>query len=560
MVNMSESFKELFEQSLKQTEMRSGKIIEATVVSIDKDFAMIDAGLKSESFIPVSSLKNNDGELEFAVGDKINVVLESLDNNSGETVLSRDKAKKIEIWDKIQKAFENNETVFGRITNHVRGGYTMDVEGLKAFLPGSLVDTRPVKDIAHLENKDIELKVVKIDTKRNNIVVSRKAVIEENNSGDKDAILEKVSEGSVLKGIVKNITDFGAFIDLGGADGLLHITDISWSRISHPSDVLSIGQEIDVKVINFDKEKQRISLGMKQLGEDPWLNVASEIPVGTKLIGTVTNITDYGCFVKLKEGIEGLVHTSEMDWTNKNVNPHKVVSIGQEVEVIVLELDAENHRISLGMKQCKPNPWIEFDKKHKPGEKVVGKIRTITEFGVFIGLEGGIDGLVHVSDVAWDNPSKVMKTLKKGEEVEAVLVSVNTELERVALSMKQLLKDPFKTFVEKHPKGSIVAGKVTKIQDNGAVVMLDEENNIDGFIRISEISSGHTKDVRDELSEGQEVEAKIINIDTKKRSISLSIKAINEDKKAASNKSNYKVEQITPTTLGDLIKEQLNKK
>ncbi|AJC48459.1 30S ribosomal protein S1 [Allofrancisella guangzhouensis] len=555
---MSENFKELFEQSLKQTEMRIGKIIEATVVSIDKEYAMIDAGLKSESFIPVSSLKNSSGEIEVAPGDKINVVLEALDNSCGETRLSRDKAKKIELWDRIEKAFESNETVLGRITNHVRGGYTMDVEGLRAFLPGSLVDTRPIKDIAHLEDKDIELKVVKIDTKRNNIVVSRKAVIEESSSGDRDAMLEKISEGSVLKGIVKNITDFGAFIDLGGVDGLLHITDISWSRISHPTDVLSIGQEIDVKIIKFDKEKQRISLGIKQLGEDPWLNIAKELPVGAKLAGNITNITDYGCFVKLKEGIEGLVHTSEMDWTNKNVNPHKAVSIGQEVEVIVLELDADNHRISLGIKQCKPNPWSEFEKNYKPGDKVTGKIRSITEFGVFIGLEGGIDGLVHISDVAWDNPAKAIKELKKGDEVEAVLVSVNTDLERIALSMKQLSEDPFKNFVSLHPKGSLVKGKVTKVQENGAVVMLDENNNIDGFIRIAEVSVDHTKDVRDELSEGQEVESRIINIDTKKRSIALSIKAVEED--ASANKSNYKVEQMTPTTLGDLIKEQLNKK
>lgn len=558
---MSENFKELFEQSLKQTEMRIGKIIEATVVSIDKEFAMIDAGLKSESFIPVSSLKNSNGELEVAAGDKINVVLEALDNSCGETRLSRDKAKKIELWDRIENAFENNETVLGRITNHVRGGYTMDVEGLRAFLPGSLVDTRPIKDVAHLEDKDIELKVVKIDTKRNNIVVSRKAVIEESNSGDRDAMLEKISEGSVLKGIVKNITDFGAFIDLGGVDGLLHITDISWSRISHPTDVLSIGQEIDVKVIKFDKEKQRISLGIKQLGEDPWLNIANELPVGAKLMGTVTNITDYGCFVKLKEGIEGLVHTSEMDWTNKNVNPHKAVSIGQEVEVIVLELDADNHRISLGIKQCRANPWNEFEKNFQTGDKVTGKIRSITEFGVFIGLDGGIDGLVHISDVAWDNPAKAIKELKKGDEVEAVLVSVNTDLERIALSMKQLSEDPFKNFVNVHPKGSLVKGTVSKIQDNGAVVMLDEENNIDGFIRIAEISAEHTKNVSDELSEGQEVEARIVNIDVKKRSIALSIKAVDEDMSTATGgKSNYKVEQMTPTTLGDLIKEQLSKK
>ena len=556
---MSENFKDLFEASLKQTEMRIGKIISADVVSIDKEFAMIDAGLKTESFIPLSSLKNSDGELEVVVGGKINVVLEALDNCYGDTRLSREKAKRIELWLKVEQAFESNETILGRITNHVRGGYTMDVEGLRAFLPGSLVDVRPIKDVAHLEGKDIELKVVKIDTKRNNIVVSRKAVIEENSSGDKDALLEKISEGLVIKGIVKNITDFGAFVDLGGVDGLLHITDISWSRISHPTDVLAIGEEIDVKVIKFDKEKQRISLGVKQLGQDPWLNIANELPVGAKLMGSVTNITDYGCFVKLKEGIEGLVHTSEMDWTNKNVNPHKAVTIGQEVEVIVLELDAAKHRISLGIKQCIANPWDEFEKNFKVGDKVTGKIRSITEFGVFIGLDGGIDGLVHISDVSWDNPAKVIKELKKGDDVEAVLVSVNTDLERIALSMKQLSDDPFRNYTTINPKGSLVKGKITKVQENGAVVMLDEDNNVDGFIRVAEISVDHTKDARDELSEGQEVEARIINVDPKKRSIALSIKAI-EEGDTSSAKSNYKVEQMTPTTLGDLIKEQLSKK
>lgn len=559
---MSENFKDLFEKSLKQTEMRIGKIIEATVVSIDKDYAMIDAGLKSESFIPVSSLRDNNGEVNLVAGDKLNVVLEALDNCYGETRLSREKAQKIELWTSIEKAFDDSITVLGRITNHVRGGYTMDVEGLRAFLPGSLVDTRPVKDVAHLEGKDIELKVVKIDVKRNNIVVSRKAVIEENNSGDREAILEKITEGGVLQGIVKNITDFGAFIDLGGVDGLLHITDISWSRISHPTDVLTIGQELDVKVIKFDKEKQRISLGIKQLGGDPWLNIADELPVGAKLMGTVTNITDYGCFVKLKEGIEGLVHTSEMDWTNKNVNPHKTITVGQEVEIIVLEIDAKNHRISLGIKQCIANPWNEFESNYKTGDQVTGKIRSITEFGVFIGLDGGIDGLVHISDVSWDNPTKAIKELRKGDDVNAVLVSVNTDLERIALSMKQLSEDPFKNFVNVHPKGSLIKGNVTKVQENGAVVMLDAENNIDGFLRIAEVSVEHTKDVRDELTEGQEVETRIINIDVKKRSIALSIKAVSDESISASTggKSNYKVEQMTPTTLGDLIKEQLSKK
>jgi len=556
---MSENFKELFEQSLKQTEMRIGKIIEATIVNIDKDFTMLDAGLKSESFMPTSTIKNAEGEVEYKVGDKINVVLESLDANNGETRLSRDKAKRIELWLNIERAFEDDQIVTGRIIGNVRGGYTMDVQGLKAFLPGSLVDIRIVKDISHLKNKDIELKIVKIEHKRNSIVVSRKAVIEANNAGSREELLGKIHEGDVVKGIVKNITDFGAFIDLGGIDGLLHITDISWNRIKHPTDVIAIGDEIDVKIIKFDKEKERISLGIKQLGTDPWLNITNELPVDARLMGKVTNITDYGCFVKLKEGIEGLVHVSEMDWTNKNVNPHKAIKVGQDVEVMVLEIDSAKHRISLGIKQCIPNPWTEFDKNYKPGDKITGKIRSITDFGIFIGLAGGIDGLIHISDVAWKNTDKAMKIFKKNDEIEAVLLSVNTNLERIALGIKQLSEDPFKAYIEKHPKGSVVKGVISHVQQNGAVVLLDEAKEIEGFIRVADISQDHIEDARTELKEGKDVEVRLVNIDTRRHSLGLSIKALSE-KETEANKSNFKVEQIIPTTLGDLIKEQMNKK
>ncbi|WP_119342999.1 30S ribosomal protein S1 [Facilibium subflavum] len=553
---MTENFKELFEASLQETEMRVGKIIKATVVAIDREFAWVDAGLKSESIVPLDQFKNDQGEVEVAVGDEIDVVLDALDNSFGETRLSRDKAKRIEAWSALEQACETQETVLGRITNHVRGGYTVEVKGLRAFLPGSLVDVRPLRDVSHLEDKDIDLKIVKLDAKRNNIVVSRRAVIEAETQEDRDALFEKLSEGAVVKGVVKNITDFGAFIDLGGVDGLLHITDMSWSRIKHPSDMLALGDEIDVKIIKFDNDKGRISLGIKQLGEDPWANVAEELAVGTKLMGTVTNITDYGCFVKLKEGIEGLVHTSEMDWTNKNANPHKIVTLGQEVEVMVLEVDAARHRISLGMKQCQINPWKAFADKHQPGDKVTGKIRSITDFGIFIGLEGNIDGLVHISDAAWNKPEEVVKQFKKGEDVEAVMLSVDIERERIALGIKQLSEDPFTQFTAANEKGAKVKGVITNVQQNGATVALTPE--VEGFIRVADIAREHTEDARHILKNGQEIEARITNIDTKRRSINLSIKALDEDVEKSA-KANYKAEQMAPTTIGDLIKEKLNK-
>ncbi len=555
-IQMTENFKELFEASLKQTEMRVGKIIKANVVAIDREFAWIDAGLKSESIVPLDQFRDDSGQVAVAVGDEVDVVLDALDNSFGETRLSREKAKRIEVWNALESACDNQDTVLGRITNHVRGGYTVEVKGLRAFLPGSLVDVRPLRDVSHLEDKDIELKIVKLDTKRNNIVVSRRAVIEAETQEDREALFEKLSEGAVVKGIVKNITDFGAFIDLGGVDGLLHITDMSWSRIKHPSDMLALGDEIDVKVIKFDNEKGRISLGIKQLGEDPWSNVAEELAIGTKLMGKITNITDYGCFVKLKEGIEGLVHTSEMDWTNKNANPHKLVTLGQEVEVMVLEVDASRHRISLGMKQCKVNPWQAFADAHKPGDKVQGKIRSITDFGIFIGLEGNIDGLVHISDAAWSKPEDVVKQFKKGEDVEAVMLSVDIERERIALGIKQLSEDPFTQFTAANEKGAKVKGVVTSVQQNGATVELAPE--VEAFIRVADISREHVEDARHELKVGQELEARVSNIDTKRRSINLSIKALDEDVEKSA-KSNYKAEQMAPTTIGDLIKEKLNK-
>ena len=553
---MTENFKDLFEASLKETEMRIGKIIKATVVAIDREFAWIDAGLKSESIVSLDQFKNDQGEIEVQIGDKVDVVLDALDNSNGETRLSREKAKRIEIWNALEKACDSQETVFGRITNHVRGGYTVEVKGLRAFLPGSLVDIRPLRDISHLEGKDIELKIVKLETKRNNIVVSRRAVIEAETQEDREALFEKLSEGSVVKGVVKNITDFGAFIDLGGIDGLLHITDMSWSRIKHPSDMLALGDEINVKIIKFDNDKGRISLGIKQLGEDPWASVAEELTVGTKLMGKITNITDYGCFVKLKEGIEGLVHTSEMDWTNKNANPHKLVSLDQEVEVMVLEVDASRHRISLGMKQCIINPWQAFADAHKPGGKVTGKIRSITDFGIFIGLDGNIDGLVHISDVAWNKSEDIVKQLKKGEEIEAVMLSVDIERERIALGIKQLSNDSFTQYTSTKDKGAKVTGVITAVQQNGATVELSPE--IEGFIRVADISREHVEDARHILKIGQEIETRISNIDTKRRSINLSIKSLDEDMEKTT-KSNYKAEQMTPTTIGDLIKEKLNK-
>ncbi|MCF6807066.1 30S ribosomal protein S1 [Thiotrichales bacterium 19S9-12] len=554
---MSESFKSLFEASLKETEMRVGHTMTGTIVAIDKEFVWVDAGLKSESVVPIEQFKNRDNEVEVKVGDEVEVVLDAIDNTWGATKLSREKAKRQQVWRELEKSCEDEEIVQGRIVNHVRGGYTVEVNGLKAFLPGSLIDVRPLRDISHLEDKDIDIRIIKLDAKRNNIVVSRRAVIESETQEERDELLARLQEGTVTKGIVKNITDFGAFIDLGGIDGLLHITDMSWSRIKHPSDMLAIGDEIDVKVIKFDQEKNRISLGIKQLGEDPWQQVVDSLPVGKVISGTVTNIADYGCFIKLGEGIEGLVHTSEMDWTNKNANPHKLVTLGQEVEVMVLEVDASRHRISLGIKQCQENPWKSYADKCNAGDHVKGSIRSITDFGIFVGLEGGIDGLVHISDISWNKSGEeAIKSYQKGDEIEVVLLSVDVERERIALGVKQLESDPFDQFSSEHEKGSIVKGSVTSVQQNGAVVDLGQE--IEGFIRVADLSREHVEDARHVLKTGDEVEAKIVGLDPKRRSISLSIRALSDDqdKKA---RANYKQqqEQMSPTTIGDLIKEKL---
>ncbi|MCF6766222.1 30S ribosomal protein S1 [Thiotrichales bacterium 19S3-7] len=553
---MSESFKALFEESLKETEMRVGHTMTGTIVAIDKDFVWVDAGLKSESVVPVEQFKNRDNEVEVQIGDEVEVVLDAIDNTWGATKLSREKAKRQQVWRELEKACEDEEIVQGRIVNHVRGGYTVEVRGLKAFLPGSLIDVRPLRDISHLEDRDIDIKIIKLDSKRNNIVVSRRAVIESETKEEREELLTRLQEGTVTKGIVKNITDFGAFIDLGGIDGLLHITDMSWSRIKHPGDMLTIGDEIDVKVIKFDQEKNRISLGIKQLGEDPWQQVVESLPVGKVITGTVTNIADYGCFIKLGEGIEGLVHTSEMDWTNKNANPHKLVTMGQEVEVMVLEVDAERHRISLGMKQCQENPWKAYADKCNAGDRVKGTIRSITDFGIFVGLDGGIDGLVHISDISWNKSGEeAIKAYHKGDEIEVVLLSVDVERERIALGVKQLESDPFENFSSEHEKGSIVKGTVTAVQQNGASIDLGEE--IEGFIRVADLSREHVEDARHVLKTGDEVEAKIVGLDPKRRSVTLSVRALSDDQEKKA-RANYKQqEQMAPTTIGDLIKEKL---
>jgi len=554
---MTENFGDLFQSSLKATEMRLGKIIKAKIISVDKDFVLLDAGLKSESVVPIHQFRNLRGEIAVNEGDYVDVVLDAIDNNYGETRLSREKAKKIETWTYLENANKCQDNVSGFIVSHVRGGYTVEIEGLRGFLPGSLVDVRPLKDISHLEDKEIHFKIVKLDVKRNNIVVSRRAVIELETQGDREALLDKLHEGLIVDGVVKNITDFGAFIDLGGIDGLLHITDMSWSRIKHPSDMLTLGDHLEVKVIRFDKEKNRISLGIKQLGEDPWKHVEEELSIGTKLIGKVTNITDYGCFVRLREGIEGLVHTSEMDWTNKNINSHNIVQNDQEIEVMVLEVDIARHRISLGIKQCNMNPWDAFATRYKPGDKVKGFIRSLTDFGIFIGLEGNIDGLIHISDISWHNSEEAIKKFKKGEEIEAVMLSIDADRQRISFGIKQLMKNPLENYVI----GQKVQGHVKLIRPSGAVV--DIGSGIEGFIKISDIANKHIKEVGEVLQINQKVNPTVVYIDSKRHTMYLSMKENN----VSSSNSRYVLQQsgkdsdyqVVPTTIGDLIKEKLNR-
>ena len=524
---MTESFAPLFEESLKEIETRPGSIVRGVVVAIDKDVVLVDAGLKSESAIPAEQFKNAQGELEIQVGDEVDVALDAVEDGFGETLLSREKAKRHEAWITLEKAYEDAETVTGVINGKVKGGFTVELNGIRAFLPGSLVDVRPVRDTLHLEGKELEFKVIKLDQKRNNVVVSRRAVIESENSAERDQLLENLQEGMEVKGIVKNLTDYGAFVDLGGVDGLLHITDMAWKRVKHPSEIVNVGDEITVKVLKFDRERTRVSLGLKQLGEDPWVAIAKRYPEGTKLTGRVTNLTDYGCFVEIEEGVEGLVHVSEMDWTNKNIHPSKVVNVGDVVEVMVLDIDEERRRISLGLKQCKANPWQQFAETHNKGDRVEGKIKSITDFGIFIGLDGGIDGLVHLSDISWNVAGEeAVREYKKGDEIAAVVLQVDAERERISLGVKQLAEDPFNNWVALNKKGAIVTGKVTAVDAKGATVELAD--GVEGYLRASEASLDRVEDATLVLSVGDEVEAKFTGVDRKNRAISLSVRAKDE--------------------------------
>ena len=524
---MTESFAQLFEESLKEIETRPGSIVRGVVVAIDKDVVLVDAGLKSESAIPAEQFKNAQGELEIQVGDEVDVALDAVEDGFGETLLSREKAKRHEAWITLEKAYEDAETVTGVINGKVKGGFTVELNGIRAFLPGSLVDVRPVRDTLHLEGKELEFKVIKLDQKRNNVVVSRRAVIESENSAERDQLLENLQEGMEVKGIVKNLTDYGAFVDLGGVDGLLHITTMAWKRVKHPSEIVNVGDEITVKVLKFDRERTRVSLGLKQLGEDPWVAIAKRYPEGTKLTGRVTNLTDYGCFVEIEEGVEGLVHVSEMDWTNKNIHPSKVVNVGDVVEVMVLDIDEERRRISLGLKQCKANPWQQFAETHNKGDRVEGKIKSITDFGIFIGLDGGIDGLVHLSDISWNVAGEeAVREYKKGDEIAAVVLQVDAERERISLGVKQLAEDPFNNWVALNKKGAIVTGKVTAVDAKGATVELAD--GVEGYLRASEASRDRVEDATLVLSVGDEVEAKFTGVDRKNRAISLSVRAKDE--------------------------------
>ncbi len=558
---MSESFAELFEESLKTLDMEPGSIITGIVVDIDSDWVTVHAGLKSEGVIPREQFLNDQGELTINVGDEVHVALDAVEDGFGETKLSREKAKRAESWKVLEAAFAAEEIVTGVINGKVKGGFTVDVNTIRAFLPGSLVDVRPVRDTAHLEGKELEFKVIKLDQKRNNVVVSRRAVLEAENSAEREALLETLQEGQVVKGIVKNLTDYGAFVDLGGVDGLLHITDMAWKRIKHPSEIVNVGDEIDVKVLKFDRERNRVSLGLKQLGEDPWVAITGRYPEGTRVVAKVTNLTDYGCFAELEEGVEGLVHVSEMDWTNKNIHPSKVVNVGDEVEVMVLDIDEDRRRISLGIKQCKMNPWEEFSSKFNKGDKISGSIKSITDFGIFIGLDGGIDGLVHLSDISWNEVGEeAVRNFKKGDELETVILSVDPERERISLGIKQLEDDPFSNFVSLNEKGTIITGTVKEVDAKGAVITLGEE--IEGTLKASEISRDRVEDARNVLNVGDEVEAKIISVDRKSRVISLSIKAkdVEDEKEAVQDLRKQEMLAAGPTTIGDLIKQQMENK
>ena len=555
------NFAALFEESLTRQEMRIGEVITAEVVRVDMNFVVVNAGLKSESFIPVEEFRNDAGEVEAKVGDFVSVAIEALEDGFGETRLSRDKAKRLSAWMDLEKALETGELVSGVISGKVKGGLTVMVNGIRAFLPGSLVDIRPVKDTTPFEGKTMEFKVIKLDRKRNNVVVSRRAVLEASQGEERHKLLQTLAEGTVVKGIVKNITDYGAFVDLGGIDGLLHITDLAWRRVKHPSEVLNVGDEVTAKILKFDQEKNRVSLGMKQLGEDPWVGLSRRYPTSTRLFGKVTNLTDYGAFVEVEQGIEGLVHVSEMDWTNKNVHPSKVVQLGDEVEVMILEIDEERRRISLGMKQCLPNPWGEFAINFKKGDRVKGQIKSITDFGVFIGLPGGIDGLVHLSDLSWSaTGEEAVRNYKKGDEVEAVVLAIDTERERISLGIKQMDGDPFTNYIATHEKNSVVQGTVKSVDAKGAVIAL--EGDVEGYLRVSEVSRERIEDLTHHLKEGDALTAMIINIDRKNRSINLSVKAkdMAEEHDAMSKLQSDSAASSGSTSLGALLKAKLDNK
>lgn len=561
--NDLESFASLFEESLTRKEMRAGELVTAHIVRIDHNVVVVNAGLKSESFIPVEEFFNAAGEIEVKAGDFVTVAIESLENGYGETKLSREKAKRLAAWIELEEAMKEGRIVEGYVSGKVKGGLTAMVNGIRAFLPGSLVDIRPVKDTAPYENKSMELKIIKLDRKRNNVVVSRRAVLEASHGADRQAMMENLKEGAIVKGIVKNITDYGAFVDLGGIDGLLHITDLAWRRVKHPSEVLAVGDEVEAKILKFDQEKNRVSLGIKQMGDDPWTGLERRYPQGTRLFGKVTNLTDYGAFVEIEQGIEGLVHVSEMDWTNKNVHPSKVVQLGDEVEVIILEIDEQRRRISLGMKQCKSNPWDDFALNHKKGDKVKGQIKSITDFGIFIGLEGGIDGLVHLSDLSWSVPGEeAVRNYKKGDELEAVVLAIDVERERISLGVKQMDGDLFNGYIATHDKGSVVNGVVKIIDAKGATVTLD--GDVEGFLKASEVSADRVEDIRNHLKEGDAVKAVIIHVDRKNRGINLSIKALDKadeavvTQKAASSPAVDNTSTAGTTNLGALLKAKMD--
>ena len=557
MSELGESFAEMLEESLAGRQMRPGSLLTGLVVDVSPDVVMVSAGLKSDSAIPASQFRDESGALTVAVGDEVEVALDAVEDGFGETRLSREKAKRAQAWRRLENAFEGSDNVSGVISGKVKGGFTVDIDDIRAFLPGSLVDVRPVRDTSYLEGKPLEFKVIKLDPRRNNVVVSRRAVVEIENSAEREALLERLDEGVVMNGVVKNLTDYGAFVDLGGIDGLLHITDMAWRRVRHPTEVVNVGDEIEVKVLKYDRERNRVSLGLKQLGEDPWVSIAQRYPEGSRIAGKVTNIADFGAFVEIEEGVEGLVHVSEMDWTNRNIHPSRVVQIGDETQVMILDVDEERRRISLGIKQCLPNPWEEFSLTHAKGDRVAGRIKSITDFGMFVGLEGGIDGLVHVSDLSWNEDGEgLLRNHRKGEEIETVVLAVDAERERISLGIKQLDRDPFSSWLNEHPRGSVLTAKIADVEARGARVDLAE--GVEGYIRASEISRERVEDARTVLRAGETVEVKVIAVDRRRRGVSLSIKERESDEEATAMQQYANIEEA-PATIGDLVKEQMDR-